>query len=141
MDREAIYSAISFRLRIDVDCYLTTDIAIANETLSTIPARYSMIHFTCDACQRVIDSKLEPRFVLRLEVYEALGESVEADYEQADHLRELEEIIDRGDSDEMQLDEELYKQLRFDLCTECREQFMLNPLGSMKRVRLGFSNN
>ncbi len=100
-----------------------------------------MIHFTCDACQRVIDSESEPRFVLRLEVYEALGETVESDYEQADHLRELEEIIDRSDSDEMELDEELYKQLRFDLCAECREQFMLDPLGSMKRVRLGFSNN
>ncbi len=100
-----------------------------------------MIHFTCDACQRVIDTDSEPRFVLRLEVYEALGEISETDINQVDHLREIEEIIGQEENEDLELNEELYKQLSFDLCAECRRRFMLNPLGAMKRSRVGFSNN
>lgn len=101
-----------------------------------------MIHFTCDACQRTIDSENESRYVVRLEVYEALGDTADTNCEEADHLQEIEDIIERIDElNETQLDDDLYKQVRYDLCPDCRKRFMQNPLGKVNPARFGFSNN
>lgn len=101
-----------------------------------------MIHFTCDACQRSIDAEKEARYVVRLEVYEALGEPIEANHEDSDHLQEIEDIIERIDElSDSELDEDLYKQVRYDLCPDCRKRFMQNPLGKVNPARFGFSSN
>ena len=36
---------------------------------------------------------------------------------------------------------EVYRRLRFDLCTNCYQQFMQNPISKTKSVKLGFSKN
>ncbi len=101
-----------------------------------------MIHFTCDACQRLIDAEKEARYVVRLEVYEALGDTTASTYDEADHLQEIEDIIERiDDLSDDQLDDDLYKQVRYDLCPQCRKRFMQNPLGKVNPARFGFSNN
>ena len=48
------------------------------------------------------------------------------------------------DSEDMPGDEigdEVYQQLRFDLCPECRKKFIRNPLGRETAKAFGFSAN
>ena len=55
-----------------------------------------MIHFTCDRCQRVIDSEQELRYIVKMEieaVMDPIGETEPPD--DRDHLLEIDEILER----------------------------------------------
>ena len=52
-----------------------------------------MIHYSCDRCQRRIDSLEEIRYIVRIEI-QATIDSVEPD-DEGDHLMEIEEILER----------------------------------------------
>lgn len=101
-----------------------------------------MIHFTCDLCGRDMDAENELRFVVKLEVYAAfdpLQDDVDSD---RDHLQEIHEILERADiSDNPEISDEVYQQLRYDLCPECRKRFMKNPLGRKHTEQFDFSQN
>lgn len=99
-----------------------------------------MIHFTCDCCKRLIDLDHEIRYIVRMEVFAAADTSVEAMDDDRDYLQEIEEMLSRDQTVDP-LDNEVYQQARFDLCSECRERFVSNPLGRPAAVELGFSNN
>ena len=81
-----------------------------------------MIRFTCDLCKREIDPEGDLRYVVKIEIYASLDPMV------------LEE-----DSD--QIGDDVYQQLRFDLCPECRRRFLKNPLGRENAKILNFSEN
>ncbi len=101
-----------------------------------------MIHFTCDLCGREMDAENELRFVVKMEVYAALDVSDEEIDGDRDHLQELHEILERSEiADDPQITEEVYQQLRFDLCPECRKRFAKNPLGRMHAEQFDFSQN
>lgn len=104
-----------------------------------------MIHYTCDGCGRVIDQDDETRYVVRLEVYAAIDDDAPQAVDEEDHLDEIEDLLERlEDYDEDGLDEDegqrLYRQARYDLCPQCRERFVRNPMGR-GATRLGFSEN
>lgn len=98
-----------------------------------------MIHFTCDGCGRSIHPDEETRYVVRLEVYAAADDGVAAGLDDADHLDEIEDLLERIDDLE-QDEEQLYRQVRYDLCPACRERFLNNPFGRGV-ARMGFSEN
>ena len=99
-----------------------------------------MIHFSCDGCGRVIDNVDETRYVVRMEVYAAIDDAPASLADEADHLDEIEDLLEKmEDYDEIE-DESLYRQVRYDLCEECRERFLSNPLGRGVK-RLGYSKN
>ena len=100
-----------------------------------------MIHFTCDYCQQTIDPERELRYVVRMEVYAALDVS-DADAESdRDHLEEIEDILERlADETDPEISEEVYRHVRYDLCSECRQRFLRNPLGR-RAAEFDFSNN
>ncbi len=102
-----------------------------------------MIHYCCDVCQRTIDSENELRYVVRMEVYAAMDAS--ADREDAgdrDHLEEIQDILQRVEDDESdRIDNDVYQQLRFDLCPECRVRFLKNPLARETIKQFHFSPN
>ena len=98
-----------------------------------------MIHFTCDCCKRIIDLEQEVRYIVRMEVFAAVDGLEATMDDDRDYLQEIEDILDRGNSEE--LGEEVYQEARFDLCAECRERFVRNPLGAPAKVQLRFSNN
>ena len=61
-----------------------------------------------------------------------------------DHLEEIQDILERmDDSENDQIGEDVYQQLRFDLCPECRKKFLKNPLGRdiLAAKMVGFSKN
>jgi hypothetical protein len=100
-----------------------------------------MIHYHCDFCKRSLDSE-DLRYVVRMEVYAAL-DNTEADIDNdRDHLQEIEDFLEELDaSGELPPGDEVYQQLRFDLCAECRKKFLSDPLGRRIAQHLDFSQN
>lgn len=99
-----------------------------------------MIHFTCDCCGRSISQPDETRYVVRMEVYAAVDDESAASLDDADHLEEIEDLLERIDDLDADEDSQLYKQVRYDLCGGCRERFLNNPLGRGV-ARMGYSDN
>jgi len=103
-----------------------------------------MIHYNCDVCKRTLDAEQDLRYVVRMEVYAALGDGTSSIDGDRDHLEEIHEILERVDdldTSEGPLGEEVYQQLRFDLCSECRQKFLRDPLGRRWAAQLDFSKN
>jgi hypothetical protein len=104
-----------------------------------------MIRYSCDLCKRDLDPEQDLRYVVKMEVYAALapaGTSEEAG--DCDNLLDIHEVLEHlQDADSEEIGEDVYQQLRFDLCPECRKRFLKNPLGreiaAIKAV--GFSKN
>ena len=105
-----------------------------------------MIHYSCDLCKRLIDPEIDLRYVVKMEVFAAV-DPVESDQNAAsqeddrDHLQEMQEILQRMDESDESVSEEVYQQLRFDLCPECRKKFAKNPLGRESSKHFDFSKN
>ena len=99
-----------------------------------------MIHYSCDRCQRLIETEDEVRYTVRVEIEARLGENVFA--EEDDHLLEVNEILEReyeaGDSS---ADDEVYTKKRFDLCYDCYRAFISNPMGKETSKSVDFSQN
>lgn len=99
-----------------------------------------MIHFTCDGCGRSINEESETRYVVRLEVYAAIDDRTARSVDEEDHLDEIEDLLERVDEIDEDQDQELYRESRYDLCSQCRDRLLRNPLGR-GLTRLGYSDN
>ena len=100
-----------------------------------------MIRFTCDLCKRDIDPEKDLRYVVKTEIFAAF-DPMALDEDDRDHLQELQDILERAeDLESDQIGEDVYQQLRFDLCAECRKKFLRNPLGRESAKILNFSEN
>ena len=104
-----------------------------------------MIRYSCDLCKRELDPEDDLRYVVKVEVYAALDPAADDDAEDdRDHLQEIQDILERlEDADDDQVGADVYQQLRFDLCPECRKKFLKNPLGTQAQrlasKAIGFS--
>jgi hypothetical protein len=99
-----------------------------------------MIQYSCDLCKRPLDAEDDLRYIVKMEVYAAF-DPVELD-DDTDNLQEIHEILERMDdigSDSV--GDDVYQQLRFDLCPECRKKFLKNPLGRKLAEQFHFSSN
>jgi hypothetical protein len=101
-----------------------------------------MIHYSCDCCKRVLDPEAL-RYVVKMEVYAAFDpNALDEAEDDRDHLQEIQEILQRAeDAADDQIGRDVYEQLRFDLCTECRKKFVKNPLPRELSKQFDFSNN
>src|SRR5258708_37254646 len=102
-----------------------------------------MIHFSCDRCKRVIDSELEMRYVVRMEI-EAVMDPIheEEPQDDRDHLLEIDEILERVDAAECDaIGDDIYQKRRYDLCPQGYRKVTANALAREKKVTLGFSHN
>ena len=100
-----------------------------------------MIRFTCDLCKREIDPVGDLRYVVKIEIYASL-DPMTLEEDDRDHLQEIQDILERSeDLDSDQIGDDVYQQLRFDLCPECRRKFLKNPLGRENAKILNFSEN
>jgi len=102
-----------------------------------------MIRYSCDLCKRDLDREEDLRYVVKMEVYAAFDPaSVGGEDDDRDHLEEIQDILERlDDSTDDQIGDDVYQQLRFDLCPECRKRFIKNPLGRETAKAFGFSSN
>ncbi len=99
-----------------------------------------MLHFSCDLCGcRLHDG----RYVVKMEVFPAFdpAEIDEQDLD-SDHLEEISDLLGEMEAvGECCTDDCETKQLRFDLCTECRKKFLEDPLARAALQRFDFSEN
>jgi hypothetical protein len=102
-----------------------------------------MIHYSCDCCHRSINLENELRYVARIEVYAATESTAgDEDADDRDNLEEIQDILQRmEDSASENIGDEVYQQLRFDLCSECRQRFLKNPLARELAKQFDFSPN
>jgi hypothetical protein len=99
-----------------------------------------MIHYSCDLCKRPLDED-DLRYVVKLEVYAAF-DPLKLEEDDRDNMQELHEILERlDDAQSPEIGEDVYQQLRFDLCPECRKKFLKNPLGGRITEQFDFSKN
>lgn len=100
-----------------------------------------MIHYTCDGCKRPLDTNSETRYVVRVEVYASLEPEAECE-DEADHLAELQNILESmDDADDPDIGDQVYHHAKYDLCSECRQRYVKNPLGRALSPKLNFSQN
>ena len=101
-----------------------------------------MIHYSCDCCKRSLDPE-DLRYVVKMEVYAAMDpEAADGADDDRDHLQEIQEILQRcEDAADPEIGSDVYEQLRFDLCTECRKKFVKNPLPRELSKHFDFSKN
>jgi len=102
-----------------------------------------MIRYSCDLCGRELDAHDDLRYVVKIEVYAAF-DSVACDEDEGDrdHLEEVQDIIERRDDvDDPAIGDDVCRQLRFDLCPECRARFLKSPLGREGAKLCNFSKN
>jgi hypothetical protein len=99
-----------------------------------------MIRYSCDWCKRELDSQDDLRYVVKIEIFAALDPAAtDSDEDDRDHLEEIQDILERmEDSASDQIGDDVYQQLRFDLCPECRRKFIKNPLGRKSAVAKAF---
>ncbi len=102
-----------------------------------------MIHHTCDRCKRAIDPEDELRYSVHMEIRAVFGNGDACmDCGQDDHLLELDEILERlEDAENQDVCEDVYQRRRFDLCPDCYQQFIRNPVGREVPLTIGFSAN
>lgn len=104
-----------------------------------------MIRYSCDLCKRELDPESDLRYVVKMEIYAAFDPAAAGDGDdddERDHLQEIQDILERlGDAEDDQIGDDVYEQLRFDLCPECRRKFVQNPLGREVAKAFGFSSN
>jgi hypothetical protein len=101
-----------------------------------------MIHYTCDLCKRELDPD-ELRYVVKLEIGAAM-DPLAADEldDDRDQLLEVQEILERlDDAEDEHVGDEVYQQMRFDLCPKCCRQFRKSPLGRDVSKQFDFSKN
>lgn len=100
-----------------------------------------MIHHSCDRCKRLIDGENEVRYVVNVEVQAAVepGSELTSNDEQLAELGQLLKQLDNSDCDEIR--DAVYQRRRYDLCADCRTEYLENPLSIERQVEFGFSNN
>ena len=101
-----------------------------------------MIHVTCDLCGKELRPGEDRRYVVKIEVFAAHDpyELHESDLDD-DPMEALSELL-QDDAASFSDEEELrYKQLRHDLCADCRKKFLKNPLNREPTLQVDFSKN
>ena len=101
-----------------------------------------MIHYTCDGCHRSLNPENDLRYVVKMEVYVSLDPLEDEPEDDRDHLQEIQDILERlDDAESDEVGDDVYQQMRFDLCADCRRRFLRNPIGRGLAKQLNFSEN
>ncbi len=96
-----------------------------------------MIHYTCDMCRKSIDTEADNRFRVLIDIEQMLPGEDDSDLE-ADLPGQL-------PFDEFELvpqnEDGLFRSFKFDLCRECVEAYLRDPLARKTPRRLRFMDN
>jgi hypothetical protein len=101
-----------------------------------------MVHFTCDQCGKELRPDGDPRFVVKIEAFAAHdpAELTEADLEE-DNLEAIGELLRAAEEGEPVDLPEPTRHFRFDLCGDCHQRFVRDPLGKESGTKVSFSEN
>jgi hypothetical protein len=102
-----------------------------------------MVHFTCDLCGKDLTTSSDPRFVVKITAYADFDptEITDDDLDQ-DHMEEISTILQSQENlSPEELDAQLFKGFRYDLCSACHGKFIKDPLNRDVLRTLDFSKN
>jgi hypothetical protein len=102
-----------------------------------------MLHVTCDLCGKKLLPGDDHHYVVKIEAYAAHdpSEITTADLDE-DHMEAVSQLL--RDMDENVASSALaepYKNFRYDLCPECHQKFVRDPLGKETAQKFDFSEN
>ena len=101
-----------------------------------------MMHFTCDQCGKEMVPGEDERYVVKIEAFPAQdpAQLVEADLDD-DHMEAVSELLSElEDGAELDLPEPS-KHFRYDMCADCHQRFVRDPLAKEQQHKLFFSKN
>lgn len=100
-----------------------------------------MVHYTCDACGKDLLPGDDDRYVVKIEAFPAQdpAQLTEADLDD-DHMEAISELLNDLEGEEATLPEPS-QHFRYDLCPECHQRFVRDPLGKEHQHKLFFSKN
>jgi hypothetical protein len=99
-----------------------------------------MIKYVCDMCGKPLLENEDIRYVVRIDVYAAYSSSDSS--EDFDDIDAVDEMLDApSDPEGPSAEDESYITFRFDLCPECHDRYLQDPLFRKKPRRIGFSEN
>jgi len=102
-----------------------------------------MIHYTCDLCGKPLLADEDTRYILKIEVYAAYDpmEITQKDLAE-DRTQEMEELLDQmADMDAEDLEDQVHKTFRFDLCPACHAKYLEDPLFRRTQPPVRFGQN
>ena len=95
----------------------------------------TMIRYQCDACRDTLARDGSNHFIIKIEAYAAAGrlEITAADAER-DHKSEIECLIRKlAVQTPDEIENQVYRALRYDLCTTCHRRYLDAPLGALNQ--------
>jgi hypothetical protein len=101
-----------------------------------------MLHFTCDLCGKELHPGDDHRYVVKIEAYPARdpAELTEADLDE-DHMEAVSQLLQETENGLDAGLDETRKNFRYDLCPECHQKFVRDPLGKDAVQKFHFSKN
>ena len=101
-----------------------------------------MMHFTCDQCGKELVAGEDERFVVKIEAFPAQNPAqlVESDLDD-DHMEAVSELLSAlEDGDELDVPE-ASRHFHYDLCADCHQRYVRDPLAKEQQHKLFFSKN
>ncbi len=103
-----------------------------------------MLHITCDLCGKGLNPGQDDRYVVKVEVFAAHdpGKLTEADLDD-DHMEAVSELLQdmAGQEEETDAFPPASKHFRYDLCPNCHQKFVRDPLSKENAQKFDFSKN
>jgi hypothetical protein len=89
-----------------------------------------MDHMTCDLCGKPLLATEPVRYEVRIQVYAAYDPlEITLDDLTQDHRAQIRALLrDLEDRDPQEVEDGVYKEMRFDLCMACQKQYVRSPL-------------
>ena len=93
-----------------------------------------MIRYRCDGCGIDLESDGSNHFIVKIEVFAAAGRLEFTNQElQRDHSAELRRLIGELEtSSPDDVEDRVYRAMRYDLCPDCQRRFLCGPLGKVR---------
>ena len=100
-----------------------------------------MVHYTCDLCGKELRAGAEARYILKIETSAAQdpAELTAADLED-DHLEVIGAMLQEMEDGETADLPATNKKLQYDLCADCHQRYLRDPLGK-KQPTIVFNEN
>lgn len=102
-----------------------------------------MLHITCDLCGKEVCPADEHHYVVKIEAYSAQDPATitEADLDE-DHLETISQMLREMEEDPAGCTLPApTRNFRYDLCADCHQKFVNDPLGRAQLEKLDFSKN
>ena len=89
---------------------------------------------SCDLCDKVLLADEDTRYIVGIQVYAAYDTmELTADDLREDLSAEMARLLRRvADMDASELEDQVYKSFRFDLCPACQKVYLADPLGGRR---------